>query len=201
MPAESTTVMTKRSKRIAIAIVGATAFSLAGCREEQVDAAAFPNLQSCLNESLRGGMFTAEDCETSFAQAETLHVESAPRYDSLAVCEEQHGEGACGTEATATQAGSGSIFMPLLAGYLIGNMLGGRAGMSAAQPLYKTSDGRFTNAARSSTFSNNVGSTKLATSQFVRPAATVGTTPMSRATAASRGGFGTSGGGKTGFGG
>lgn len=193
--------MTKRSKRVAIAIVGATAFTLAGCREEQVDAAAFPDLQSCLDESSRGGMFTAEDCETSFAQAETLHVEAAPRYDSLAVCEEKHGEGACGSEATATPGGSGGIFMPLLAGYLIGNMLGGRTGMAAAQPLYKTSDGRYTNAARSSTFSNNRGSTKLSTTQFTRPAATVGKTPMTRATAASRGGFGRTGGTRTGFGG
>jgi uncharacterized protein YgiB involved in biofilm formation len=193
--------MTKRSKRIAIAIVGAAAFTLSGCREEQVDAAAFPDLQSCMSKASNGGLFTAEACETSFAQAETLHVESAPRYDSLAVCEEQHGEGACGNEAAATQGGSGSIFMPLLAGYLIGNMMGGRAGMSAAQPLYKTSDGRFTNAARSSTFSTNAGSAKLNTSQFVRPAATAGKTPMSRATAASRGGFGTSSGARTGYGG
>ena len=201
MSAESMTVMTKRSKRITIAIVGAAAFTLAGCQEEQVDAAAFPTLQSCIDEALGGGLFTAEACETSFAQAEALHVEAAPRYDSIAVCEEQHGEGACGSEATATQGGSGSIFMPLLAGYLIGNMLGGRAGMSASQPLYKTSDGRYTNAARSSTFSNNRGSTKLDTSQFVRPAATAGKTPMTRATAASRGGFGSSGGARTGVGG
>ena len=115
--------------------------------------------------------------------------------------EEQHGEGACGSEAAAAQGGSGSIFMPLLAGYLIGNMLGGRSGMAASQPLYKTSDGRFTNAARSSTFSTNKGAAKLNTSQFTRPASTVGKTPMTRATAASRGGFGKAGAGRTGFGG
>lgn len=193
--------MTKRSNRVAIAILGAAAFTLAGCREEQVDAAAFPDLKSCTDAATPTGMFTVQDCEASFAEAEALHVESAPRYDSLAVCEEQHGEGACGSEASATQGGSGGIFMPLLAGYLIGNMLGGRAGMSAGQPLYKTSDGRFTNAARSSTYSSNNGSAKLNTSQFTRPAATAGKAPMTRATAASRGGFGKVGAGRTGFGG
>lgn len=193
--------MIKRSKRVAIVIVGATAFTLAGCREEQVDAAAYPDLQSCLDDAARDGMFSTQDCETSFSEAQTLHVEAAPRYDALAVCEEQHGEGACGSEAAATQGGSGSIFMPLLAGYLIGNAMSGRAGMTTAQPLYKTSDGRFTNAARSSTFSNNAGAAKLNTSQFIRPAATVGKTPMTRATSASRGGFGAAGGGRTGFGG
>lgn len=193
--------MIKRSNRVAIAIVGAAAFTLAGCRDEQVDAAAFPDLQSCLDDASRGGIFTAQDCESAFDQAQTLHVESAPRYDSLAVCEEQHGEGACGTEATATQGGSGGIFMPLLAGYLIGNMLAGRQGMSAAQPLYKTSNGRYTDAARTSTFSSNSGSARLNTSQFTRPATTAGTTPMTRATANSRGGFGAAGGTRTGFGG
>lgn len=193
--------MTKRSKRVAIAILGAAAFTLAGCEEEQVDAAAFPDLQSCRDQAAIGSTFTVADCETAFAEAEALHVEAAPRYDSLQVCEEQHGEGACGSEATATQGGSGSIFMPLLAGYLIGNMLGGRSGMSAAQPLYKTKDGKFTNAARTSTFSSNRGAAKLNTSQFARPTSTVGKAPMTRATAASRGGFGTSSRGRTGFGG
>ena len=193
--------MTKRSKHVAIAIVGAAAFTLAGCREEQVDASAFPDLQSCVDQSRSGGMFSQQDCETAFSEAEALHVEAAPRYDSLAVCEEQHGEGACGSEAQATSGGSGSIFMPLLAGYLMGNMLGGRSGMAAAQPLYKTPDGRFTNASRSSTFSTNSGSAKMNTSQFVRPTSTVGKAPMSRATASSRGGFGSTGGGRSSFGG
>ncbi len=193
--------MIKRSKRVALSIVGAAAFTLAGCREEPIDAAAYPDLQSCLNDASRGGIFTAKDCETSFAEAQTLHVEAAPRYASLEVCEEQHGENACGTEATATQGGSGGIFMPLMAGYLIGNMMGGRGGMYAAQPLYNTQDGRFTNAARSSTFSSNSGATKLNTSQFTRPATTAGKTPMTAATASSRGGFGASGAGRTSFGG
>lgn len=193
--------MSKRSNRVAITILGATAFTLAGCREEQVDAQAFPDLQACITEATRGGLFKAEDCESAFSEAETLHVEAAPRYESLQVCEEQHGEGECGSEASAAQGGSGSIFMPLMAGYLMGSMLGGRAGMSASQPMYKTSDGRFTNAGRSSSFSSNNGKAKLGTSQFTRPTATVGKPPMSSAAASSRGGFGKSGSGRSGFGG
>lgn len=186
--------MTKRSKRVSIAIVGAAAFALAGCREEQVDAAAFPDLQTCIESAGGGSMLTEQTCETAFSEAQDLHVEAAPRYDSLKVCEEQHGAGSCGSEEAATEGGSGSIFMPLLAGYLIGNMMSGRAGMSAAQPLYKTSDGRFTNATRSSTYSTNRGTAKLSTSQFSRPTSTIGKTPMTSATAASRGGFGRTGG-------
>lgn len=190
--------MIKRSRTVAITILGAAAFTLAGCQEETVDASAFPDLQSCTNAAQNGGLFTAQDCDTAFAEANALHVEAAPRYESIAVCEEQHGQGACGSEATATQGGSGSIFMPLIAGYLIGNMLGARNGAAASQPLYKTANGKFTNAAGSSTFSNNSGSAKLGTSQFTRPVATAGKPPMSRATAMSRGGFGSSGAGRTG---
>ncbi|MCF8487407.1 MAG: DUF1190 domain-containing protein [Rhodobacteraceae bacterium] len=193
--------MIKRSRHVAITILGAAAFTLAGCQEEQVDAAAFPDLKSCTTAAQNGGQFSAQDCDAAFAEAAALHVEAAPRYDSLAVCEEQHGEGACGTESAASPGGSGSIFMPLMMGYLIGNMLGGRGGASASQPLYKTPNGQYTNAARSSTFSSNSGAGKMSSSQFARPAATVGQPPMSRATALSRGGFGSTAAGRTSSGG
>ncbi|MEQ3624205.1 MAG: DUF1190 domain-containing protein [Celeribacter sp.] len=193
--------MRKRSRTVALAIVGAASFTLAGCRDEQVDAQAFPDLESCKSAAAAGGLFSSSECDTAFADAEALHVESAPRYDSLAVCEEQHGEGACGSEDQVAERGSGSIFMPLLAGYLIGNMLGGGRGMAAAQPLYRSSDGRFTNATGSSTYSSNSGRAKMGSSMFARPPATVGKAPMTRASVASRGGFGSTGGTRGSFGG
>lgn len=201
--------MRKRSSKVAISIVGATAFALAGCQEEQVEAQAFPDLASCQSAATEGGIFSgdagdqfsAADCEAAVEEAQTLHVESAPRYDSVEVCEEQHGEGACGSEAEAANGGSGSIFMPLLAGYLIGNMLGGRSGLAGSQPLYKTADGRFSNATGASTYSANSGRTQLNASSFTRPQATVGRAPMTQASVASRGGFGKTGGFRGGFGG
>ncbi|PRY22551.1 uncharacterized protein YgiB involved in biofilm formation [Aliiruegeria haliotis] len=194
--------MRKRSRTVALSIVGATAFALSGCREEQVDAQAYPDLQSCKEAAAAGnGILTADDCEAAISEAQQLHVESAPRYDSLAVCEEQHGQGACGSEAQAASGGSGSIFMPLLTGYLIGNMLSGRGGYARSQPLYRTADGKFTNASGSSVYSGNSGKAKLGSNQFTKPAATVGKPPMTKATAASRGGFGKTGGVRGGYGG
>ena len=185
--------MRKRSRTVALTILGAASFAIAGCREEQVEAQAFPDLASCQAAAAEGGLFTAAECEQTFAEAEQLHVESAPRYDSLQVCEEQHGEGNCGTEAQQTGGGAGSIFMPLLAGYLIGSMLGG-GGLSRSQPMYRTAGGGYTNAAGTSTFSGNTGRAALNSSQFARPAQTMGQAPMTRATAASRGGFGSTAG-------
>jgi len=192
--------MRRRSRTIALTILGAAAFTLAGCREEQIDAQAYPDLASCKAAVDLEGLLTSQQCDTAFAEAQLLHQEAAPRYASLAVCEEQHGEGACGSEAEAT-GGSSGIFMPLLAGYLIGNALAGRTGMAAAQPMYRTSDGRFANAAGTSAYSTNAGKAKLGAAAFNRPATTAGQPPMSRAAAMSRGGFGNAGGARGGLGG
>lgn len=184
--------MRKRSRTVALTILGAASFAIAGCREEQVEAEAFPNLAACEAEATNNGLFTVDQCKQAFAEAEALHVESAPRYDSLAVCEEQHGAGNCGSEQQQVgNSGSGSIFMPLLAGYLMGSMLGniGR-GMSASQPMYSNGRGGYTNAARTSTFNSNTGRGTISSQQFTRPARTAGQAPMSRATATSRSGFG-----------
>lgn len=193
----------KRSRSVALVILGAAAFALAGCREEEVDASAFPDLQSCTDAANAGGAFSTTDCQAAFAQAQQLQAETAPRYDSLEVCEAEHGEGACGDEAQVTgNQGGGSIFMPLLAGYLIGNMMSrGATASPAVQPLYKTSDGRFTNATGSSTYASNTGRGSLAASQFTKAPATIGKAPMTKATVASRGGFGGAGTGRTSIGG
>ena len=137
--------MRTRSRTVALTILGAAAFTVAGCRDEQVEAQAFPDLASCQAAAVNGGLVTADQCSQAFAEAEALHVEAAPRYDSLAVCEEQHGAGNCGSEdQQVSQGGSGSIFMPLLAGYLIGSMLGrAGGGMAASQPMYRNAQGGF----------------------------------------------------------
>ncbi|WP_108500649.1 DUF1190 domain-containing protein [Paracoccus indicus] len=184
--------MRKRSRTVALTILGAAAFTVAGCREEQVDAQAFPDMASCEAAAAQDGLFSVEECDKAFAEAEALHVESAPRYDSLQVCEEQHGEGNCGSEEQqVSNGGSGSIFMPLLAGYLIGNMLGrAGGGMAASQPMYRNAQGGFTNATGTTNFGSNAGRATMGAQNFARPAATAGRAPMTRATAGSRGGFG-----------
>lgn len=194
--------MRRRSKKVALSIVGATAFTLAGCAEEQIDAQAYPDLPSCVAAANSGGLFSVEECRTAVAEAQTLHVEAAPRYDSLTVCEEQHGAGACGSEEAVAEGGSSGIFMPLLAGYLMGSMMGrGMGGMAASQPMYRTANGRFTNATGTSVFGGNSGQAKLNAGQFARPPATQGRAPMTRAMAASRGGFGRAGSGRASYGG
>ncbi|RPE71603.1 uncharacterized protein YgiB involved in biofilm formation [Pacificibacter maritimus] len=183
--------MTKRSKSVAFCILGAASFALAGCQEDKVEAQAYPDVQTCKAEVGQGGLASTEQCDIAFAEAQALHVEAAPRYESQEVCESQHGEGACGTEAQQVgNSGSSGIFMPLLTGYLIGNMLSNRAGMANSQPMYKKAGGGFTNAAGSANYSTNKGKGSVNSSQFSKPAATMGKAPMSKAAVAARGGFG-----------
>ena len=98
----------------------------------------------------------AGDCERSFEQALAEHAVLAPRYDELALCEEQHGEGACApveaaggvpaspTTEEATQAGGRASFMPFFMGYMIGNTLSSnRPGGYAGRPVYRDAQGQF----------------------------------------------------------
>ncbi len=183
--------MRKRSSRVALAIMGAAAFGLAGCNEEETDARAFPDEASCVAAAKDGNLFFTEaDCKAAFADAQKAHAETAPRYDALEVCEEQHGKGNCAADPVVQpQSGGGSIFMPMLMGYLIGSALG-RAGGVMSQPLLRTGDGRFSTPAGDTRLATNNGAGKMPTQAFAKAPTTLGKPPMSRAQVAARGGFG-----------
>ncbi|MFV0300223.1 MAG: DUF1190 domain-containing protein [Paracoccus sp. (in: a-proteobacteria)] len=183
--------MRKRSRNVSLAILGAAAFGLAGCKSQETDASAFPDEASCVAAADQGSLFfTAEDCRTAFAEAQANHLETAPRYDSLEVCEEQHGVGNCGGDPAAQSGGGmGSIFMPLMMGYLLGSALGGNRGVMS-QPLSRTANGGFSTPAGDTRLSTNNGAGKIQAGAFNKAPATMGRPPMTRAQVAQRGGFG-----------
>ena len=178
----------KRSRAVRVVLLGSAAFGLAACQpEEQVEAEVFPSVEECQAVAgLDGNDFTAEDCESGFAEAQAIHAESAPRYADRDVCETEHG-GECVVE---TRSDGTSIFLPLLAGYMIGNMLGGR-GM-AAQPLYRNSAGRYSTPGGRTTLSGLRGSTQVRPGSFAANPSTRTAAPLSRQAVQSRGGFGAS---------
>lgn len=182
----------KRSRHVALFLAGAAVFTLAGC-EEKVDAQAFPDLESCLAEADKGSLFfTAEDCRTTFAEAQKTWEETAPRYESKELCEQEHGAGNCGGDPAAQQQqGGGFSFMPLFMGYMIGSMLG-RGGGIFSQPMVRTPSGGFSNPAGTQTFATNRGAGQVAPAAFTKAPPTVGRPPMSAAQVSQRGGFGRS---------
>ncbi|TRD18930.1 DUF1190 domain-containing protein [Palleronia caenipelagi] len=190
----------KRSRTAHVILLGSAAFGLAACQQdEQVEADVFPSVEECQAVAgLPGNDFTADDCANGFAEAQKVHAESAPRYDSEALCEEQHG-GECVVEKRSDGT---SIFLPLLAGYMIGNMLGGRG--FASKPLYKTASGRFSTPGGGTTLSGLRGKTNLNSKSFAASPNTRTAAPLNRSAVQSRGGFGaarTSTGGSRSFGG
>ena len=80
---------------------------------------AFASLDECMAQMGR------DECNAAFQQARAEHDQTAPRFASQAECEQGWGEGNCEPRPDQAHA-SGSVFMPILAGFMIGRMMGGR---------------------------------------------------------------------------
>ena len=183
----------KRSRSVALCILGAAAFGLAGCEEKKTEASAFADKESCLEQATPGGWFTAQDCENAFVEAKVLHDETAPRYESQELCEAEHGAGACGGDTASETGGGGSgIFMPLFMGYMLGQALGG--GRAMAQPIVRSAVGGFSTPDGGAKISSLNSGGKISATAFNKAPVTKGLPAMTRAQVASRGGFGSTGG-------
>jgi uncharacterized protein YgiB involved in biofilm formation len=192
-----------RSRNVRIALLGAAAFSVAGCVPEDVATQVFPTLGECRAAALDlTGAFSVDDCEQAFALAEVAHTETAPRYDELALCEELHG-GECTVDPAAASSGGGSVFMPLMMGYMMGSMMNNGRATMAAQPLYRTASGTYSTPSGATNLNANRGSVSLAPTNFRAAAPASAAQPMTRANVRASGGFGAgrTGGGTSGFGG
>jgi len=162
------------------ALMGASAFALSACEEQKVDTAIFDSLQQCINEP---GMLR-EDCEKRYAEAKSQHAAVAPKYTSAQDCQADFGAGQCEQAPYRSQSG-GSIFMPLMMGYMMGSMIG-RRGFSSAQPLYRSAkDPKTYRTADNRKAGSATGRTRVASSAASRPSVKTSTIK--------RGGFGSSG--------
>lgn len=181
----------KRSKTLTIALMGATALALTACDDPQ-EAAVFESVEQCTRQD----GFDRETCESTFREAQAAHVSVSPKYTDAADCEADFGEGQCQTAPMRTTSG-GSVFMPMMMGYMIGNMMAGGSRV-ATQPLYRAG--------------NDASAFRTADNQKVATRTGLNTVPAAAAKAPSvktatvaRGGFGAGagriGGGFSGFGG
>lgn len=153
----------KRSKTARLVMmVPAAGMILAGCGEKPVDVQVFNTPDECA-----AYYNPPAECQAAFAEAKALHPQVAPRYANRQECETDFGVGQCenapalaANSAPAeqqTQASSG-FFMPMMMGFMAGQMLN-RGGMATApqqqtantarnpvpnQPLYKSRDDRST---------------------------------------------------------
>jgi uncharacterized protein YgiB involved in biofilm formation len=161
-------------------LMGVSLFALTACEEPKVEAAIFENIQQCISN----GDATPAQCEQNFREAKSQHAAVAPKYASEADCQADFGADKC-EQAPYRSSTGGSIFMPLMAGYMMGSMLGGRRSM-APQPLYRSaSSPNSFRTADNRSVGNTTGRTQVARSATSRPSV--------KSATRSRGGFGSSG--------
>lgn len=113
--------------------MGATALTMTACDNPE-EVAIFENVEQCIKQD----GFGMEACQDNMKKAEAEHIRVAPKYTSAADCEADFGAEKCEVAPQKTQGG-GSVFMPLMMGYMMGNMLSGGSRV-ASQPLYRSKD-------------------------------------------------------------
>lgn len=154
----------KRSKTARlIMMVPAASLVLAGCGEKPVEVQVFNTPDECA-----AYYNPPAECQAAFAEAKALHPQVAPRYANRQECETDFGVGQCESAAVVAanttepaqqqSQASGGFFMPMMMGFMAGQMLN-RGGMAGApqqqtasanrstvpnQPLYKSRDDRST---------------------------------------------------------
>ncbi|AVJ19362.1 DUF1190 family protein [Serratia rhizosphaerae] len=128
-----------RSYRMApVALAVSAVFMLAGCEKSDETVSLYQNADDCS----RANPSMSEQCTTAYNNALKEAEKTAPKYASREDCVAEFGEAQC-TQAPA-QAGmaaesqsSGSFWMPLMAGYMMGRLMGGGSGF-AQQPLFSS---------------------------------------------------------------
>lgn len=180
----------KRSKKAALVLmVPVATLLLAGCGEEREQAMVFTDPSECSAAALN----SPAQCEADYAAAQALHPQVAPKYLNKEQCETDYGVGQCETAPQQTSSG-GSVFMPMMMGYLAGQMMnrggsnfqqpaatGAAAGSKVAtQPLYKTRNDRGTfRTATNTAVAGGIGPITLKPSQ-VKPQAAQAAQPVRR---------------------
>ncbi|EHD23419.1 MULTISPECIES: DUF1190 family protein [Brenneria] len=131
-----------RTYRLApIALAVSTVFVLAGCEQADETVSLYQNADDC--SSANPSM--SAQCTTAYNNALKEAEKTAPKYATREDCVAEFGEAQCtqapapaqagvGTGAAAESQQSGGFWMPLMAGYMMGRMMGGSG--FAQQPLF-----------------------------------------------------------------
>ena len=124
-----------------VALAVTAVFMLAGCEKTDETVTLYQNADDC--SAANPGK--SAECKTTFDNALKEAERTAPKYASREDCVAEFGEGQC--QQAPAQAGmapasgenqaqaqsSGSFWMPLMAGYMMGRMMSGGFGESVAK--------------------------------------------------------------------
>ncbi|MFN3075414.1 MAG: DUF1190 domain-containing protein [Alphaproteobacteria bacterium] len=129
----------KRSSRIRLLVMGTATLAMVACDgDTPQQAGVYASVEECVS----GGIYSETFCREHLEQAKKEHMKVAPKYAKIEDCEAEFGRGRCerppssgGAGVSGGESGSGSFFMPLMMGYLVGKALNGGGGYG--QPLYR----------------------------------------------------------------
>ena len=151
-----------KKKVITSSILAAfVATAMSGCQEEQT-VESF-NVKSA-SECVSSGAGSLEQCNSAMQQATEEHTKNAPKFLNDSECSTKT-EAQCElTEVKNADGSSSYMFMPMMMGMIVGNMMNG--GSNYSRPVYSdqygrnfTSSGAYVSAGRgytgSSTFSSS----------------------------------------------
>ena len=135
-----------------VALAVTAVFMLAGCEKSDETVSLYQNADDC-SQANPG---KSAECTTAYNNAIKEAERTAPKYATREDCIAEFGEGQCQQAPAqagmaAESSGGGSFWMPLMAGYMMGRMMGGGAGF-AQQPLFSSKNpnspayGRYTDA-------------------------------------------------------
>lgn len=120
----------KQTIRLAIAI--SWAFSgaalLPGCSSNKVQAVYYKSEQQCI----QAHRFSPETCARDWQQAQTIHQQSAPRYDDLDDCKKDVQEDRC----EQVSSGGHTFYRPSMQGYIVDASRNQSSSNVITQPLY-----------------------------------------------------------------
>lgn len=137
-----------RSYRLApVAIAVSAVFMLSACEESDETVSLYTNAQDCS----QANPSQAEQCTLAYNNALQEAAKTAPKYATQEDCIAEFGEAMCtqapaqasfsstntgnGEQTAQAQSSSGSMWMPLMMGYMMGRMMGGGA---PSQPLFSS---------------------------------------------------------------
>lgn len=125
-----------------VAFAVSAVFMLAGCEKSDETVSLYQNADDC--SSANPGK--SAECTAAYNDALKEAERTAPKYATREDCVAEFGEGQC--QQAPAQAGTspenqaqahsgGGFWMPLMAGYMMGRLMGGGAGF-AQQPLFSS---------------------------------------------------------------
>lgn len=106
--------------------IGVASIFLAACGGSREQAVIYNTVDDCVEDNPE----QSQACQLAYQQALEEAERTGPKYASQRMCEDEFGRNQCYYADTQ----SGSFFMPLMAGYMLGNLMS--SGRYYSQPMY-----------------------------------------------------------------